>query len=163
LLEERPGPGGALLVQAVVDERKSPRFDHHEAGRVTANLDRCVGVGAKDRNGPGKGHNLALREYGTVDKFAAVAGDPDADLDVLRRHWDFGDQAPERLSGVSEDGPGPDTEQFPFRADQRQLDRDRSDVDAESVCHNRLASAKVPSSVQCAIAKRLSSLVDGTN
>ena len=44
----------------------------------------------------------------------------------------------ERLSGLAEDGPGPDTEQLPVGADERQLDRDGSDVDAESVGHNRL-------------------------
>ena len=80
-----------------------------------------------------EGYNLALREDGVVDEFAAVAGD--ADRNPLRRHWDFGDEAPERLSGLAENGPGPDTEQFPIGADERRLDRDGSNVDAESVGH----------------------------
>ena len=52
LLEEGARSGGALLVQAVVQQRERPRFDHHVAGRVAADLDRRLGVGKEERGRP---------------------------------------------------------------------------------------------------------------
>lgn len=80
---------------------------------MTANLDCRVGVATEDWNGPGEGYNLAFRENWAVDEFATVAGDPDAGCHPLRWRRDLGDEAFERLSGLSEDRPGPDPEQPP--------------------------------------------------
>ena len=69
LLEERARSGGALLVQAVVQQRERPRFDHHVAGRVAADLDRRLGVGEEDGEGPREGHHRgfpAVRGRGRV-------------------------------------------------------------------------------------------------
>ena len=54
----------------------------------------------------------------------------------------LGDEAPQRFRGLAQDRPGPNTKQFPIGADQRQLDRDGSDVDPQSMGHNRLAVPK---------------------
>ena len=83
LLEERARSGGALLIQAVVQERERARIDRHVAGGVAADLDRRLGVGEEDRNGAGEGHHGGFAEHGAADELAAVAGDPDADGEPL--------------------------------------------------------------------------------
>ncbi len=45
----------------------------------------------------------------------------------------------ERFGGLAENCPGPNAEQYPVWTDEGQLDRDGSDIDPQSMGHNRLA------------------------
>lgn len=139
LLKEGTGPGGALLVRTVFQKRVAPRLHHHEPGRVTSDLNGRGGAGTEDCNGSREGPKLALLPDGASDEFAAAAGDPDADRDS--RWWlrNLGDDLPKRLGRLANDGAAPDAKQFPLGTDKCQLDRDRSDIDAERVRHSRLS------------------------